>query len=309
MYLRGLELFRDIVVTGTLAEAASRANMSNSAASRLLTQLEYQLGLTLFSRSRRALELTEHGTLFYYQISNTLDGLKQIPNIARDVANRSSRTLSIVAAAPIANGLVVPPLARLDAEGINYDVNIYVESRFDIESKVAGGGYDIGLISLPVENKIVPLDVLPLLRTRLCALMPPEHPLALFPVVSVDQLACEKFVTLTEGQLWRTRLDDLMGKAGHRPKIAFQTASSLVTIEMVRNGIGLTLGDLIFSPPGPQKRDVLRPIEGDNWITYAAVFAKGARAALTEPFLDALSEHIERQRAAHPDMAELINLI
>lgn len=309
MYLRGLQLFRDIVVTGTLAEAASRANMSNSAASRLLTQLEYQLGLTLFSRTRRALELTEHGILFYHQISNTLDGLTQIPNIAREVANRSNRTLSIVAAAPIANGLVVPPLARLDGEGISYDVNIHVESRFDIESKVGGGGYDIGLISLPVENEIVPLDVLPLLRTRLCVLTPADHPFAALDEVPVDRLAGEKFVTLTAGQRWRLRLDEVMGKAGHRPDIAFQTGSSLVTMEMVRNGIGITLADIVFAPDVSQKNEVLRPIEGNTWITYAAVFAKGSRAALTEPFLNALGAHVEQQRAAHAQVADLMTLI
>ncbi|MDO6729002.1 LysR family transcriptional regulator [Marinovum sp. 2_MG-2023] len=309
MYLRGLQLFRDIVVTGTLAEAASRANMSNSAASRLLTQLEYQLGLTLFSRTRRALELTEHGILFYHQISNTLDGLTQIPNIAREVANRSNRTLSIVAAAPIANGLVVPPLARLDGEGISYDVNIHVESRFDIESKVGGGGYDIGLISLPVENEIVPLDVLPLLRTRLCVLTPADHPFASLDEVPVDRLAGEKFVTLTASQRWRLRLDEVMGKAGHRPDIAFQTGSSLVTMEMVRNGIGITLADIVFAPDVSQKTEVLRPIEGNTWITYAAVFAKGSRAALTEPFLNALGAHVEQQRAAHAQVADLMTLI
>ncbi|QHQ36203.1 LysR family transcriptional regulator [Algicella marina] len=309
MNIRGLQLFRDIVVTGTLAEAATRANMSNSAASRLLTQLEYQLGLTLFSRSRRALELTEHGTLFYQQISNTLDGLNEIPNIAQEVATRSSRTLSIVAAAPIANGLVVPPLARLNAEGNMSDINIHVESRFAIESKVAAGGYDMGLISLPVENEIVPLDVLPLLRTRLCVLLPADHHMADLEEVSVARLAQEKFVTLASGQRWRMRLDELMGGAGYRPQIAFQTGSTVVTIEMVRNGIGLTLSDVIFSPDQSRKTDVLRPIEGDNWITYAAIFARGSRAAQTEPFLNALSDYVEQFRAAHPDAAELLYLI
>ncbi|NHW17450.1 hypothetical protein HA071_26655, partial [Escherichia coli] len=50
-------------------------------------------------------------------------------------------------------------------------------------------------------------------------------------------------------------------------------------------------------------------IEGNTWITYAAVFAKGSRAALTEPFLNALGAHVEQQRAAHAQVADLMTLI
>lgn len=309
MNIRGLQLFRDIVVTGTLAEAARRSNMSVSAASRLLTQLEAQLGLTLFSRSRRALELSEHGTLFYHQISSTLDGLKEIPNIAREVAARGSRTLSIVAATPIANRLVVPPLAQLHAEGLDCDFNVHVESRFAIESKVAAGGYDLGLISLPVENEIVPLDIVPIMRARLCVFMPAEHPLAALDEIPVAQLAEQEFLTLASGQRWRVRLDELLGAAGYRPQIILQTGSTMVTLEMVRCGIGITLSDAVFSPGHVQGPNVLRPVEGDNWITYAAIHARGRRAALAEPFLDALGDHIERQRALSAEDAALIHLI
>ena len=90
MNLRGLRLFRYVVATGSLSEAADRLNLSPSAASRLLTQLEGQLSLTLFSRSRRNLELTDEGALFYQQISNTLDGIDEIPLIARDIRTRCS---------------------------------------------------------------------------------------------------------------------------------------------------------------------------------------------------------------------------
>ena len=88
MNLRSLMLFRHIVLTGSLSEAAKRLNMSASAASRLLTQLEEQLSLTLFSRSRRNLKLTEDGALFYRQISNTLNGLEEVPLIAEDIQRR-----------------------------------------------------------------------------------------------------------------------------------------------------------------------------------------------------------------------------
>ena len=309
MNLRGLQLFRHIVLTGTLADAAARSNMSISAASRLLSQLEGQLGLTLFSRSRRALALTKDGTLFYRQISSTMDALNEIPDIARQVATRGSRTLSIVAATPIANQLVVPPLARLRSTASETEFSLQVESRFAIESKVAAGGYDLGLISLPVENEIVPLDIVPLIRARLCVYLPRDHPLARQETVKVDQIAGEEFVTLAANQRWRERLDALLGAAGYRPNISHQTGSTVVTLEMARHGIGITLSDAVFSPPDDAGPMTLRPIEDDTWVTYAAIHARDRRPPHAEPFLDALSEHVERLRASSPETARLMQLI
>ncbi|MBR9766050.1 MAG: LysR family transcriptional regulator [Rhodobacteraceae bacterium] len=309
MNLRGLRLFRAVVATGSLAEAAERLNLSASAASRLLSQLEGQLQIDLFSRDRRNLQLTEEGALFYQQISNTLDGLEEIPLIARDLRSRSRSWLSVVTAAPMANGLVVPTIARLRREGIELECTVHVESRFEIESKVAARGYNIGLISLPVENEIIPIDIMPLLRSRLSVLMPEGHRLAEVEEVTLAQLAEEPLVTLATGQRWRYRLEEVMGEAGLRPKIAFETGSTMVTVEMVRQGLGLTLIDPVVLPLSAMQGMVMRPMEGDHWITYASVHAKGPRADLSELFLDGLAAHVEARRRDEPGVAGLVYLI
>lgn len=309
MNLRALMLFRHIVLTGSLSEAAKRLNLSASAASRLLTQLEEQLSLVLFSRSRRNLKLTDDGALFYRQISNTLNGLEEVPLIAEDIQRRARSWLSVVTAAPLASALVVPTIARLREAGVDFDCTLHIENRFEIESKVAARGYNLGFISLPVENEIIPLDIMPLLRSRLCVLMPERHALSDLAEIGPDDLEPQPLVTLAVGQRWRTRLDDVMGEAGLKPKIAFETGSTLVTVEMVRQGLGLTLIDPVCLPVAAMHGLTMRPLEGDHWTTYASIHAKGPRAELSELFLDALSAHIEAQRAAHSQIAETLYLI
>ena len=309
MNLRGLRLFRYVVATGSLSEAADRLNLSPSAASRLLTQLEGQLSLTLFSRSRRNLELTDEGALFYQQISNTLDGIDEIPLIARDIRTRTRNWLSVVTAAPLANGLVVPTIARLRREGVDLQCTVHVESRFEIDSEVAAQGYNMGLISLPVENEIIPIDIMPVLRSRLCVLMPAGHSLERAKEVALGDLAAGPLVSLAAGQRWRDRLEDVMGTAGLRPEIAFETGSTIVTVEMVRQGLGLTLIDPMVMTPATMQGMALRPLEGDHWITYASVHAKGPRAELAEVFLDGIMAHVEDRRATEPGLADSVYLI
>ncbi|MEP1649479.1 MAG: LysR family transcriptional regulator [Paracoccaceae bacterium] len=309
MNIKGLRLFRNVVVTGSLSEAADRVNLSASAASRLLTQLEGEISLTLFSRDKRSLELSDEGVQFYQQISNTLDGIDEIPDIARDIRSRTRTWLSVVTAAPLANGLLVPTIARLRRDGVDLQCTVHVESRFEIESKVAVRGYNMGLISLPLENEIIPLDIMPFLRSRLCLLMPEDHPLTGEAEIDPRMLADVPFVTLSAGQRWRSRLDEVMGKSGVRPKIAFETGSTLVTIEMVRQGLGLTLIDATMLPPAAMQGLAMRPVGSDEWLTYASVHAKGPRTEMSEVILDGMCAHIEARREAEQDARHLIYLI
>ncbi|KMK68280.1 LysR family transcriptional regulator [Puniceibacterium sp. IMCC21224] len=309
MNLRALQLFRQIVLTGALSEASARLNISASAASRLLSQLESDIGLTLFSRTRRRLELTEEGQLFFRQVANTLIGIDEIPRVAADVRGRAQGWLSVVTAAPLANGLAVPALGRLAAETRSLQCTVSVESRFDIESKVSVRGYNLGLISLPVENAIIDLQVVPFLRSKLCVLMPEHHPLATHEVIRVQDLAGQTFVTLSPGQRWRNRLDELMGLAGQPFTIAFETGSTVVTVEMVRAGLGLTLIDRVCAPPVSGGGLVLRPVEGEHWITYASLHPRGPYAPLAEKFLDAISDHIEALRLREAQAHDFLELI
>lgn len=310
MNLRALRLFREIVLSGSLKNAARRMNSSTSAASRLIVNLEQELNLTLFSRNLRRLELTEDGDLFYRQIMHTLDGLDEIPTLAKDIGRRARSWLSVVTAAPVASGLVAPALERMRHGGAEFSCSVSVETRFDIESKVAARGYNLGLISLPVENSIIALDTVPLLRARMGAILPPGHPLAAHAVVSLKQLANEPFIGLRMGQRWRDRADELFGRTGLHPKFWIETNATPLVVSMVRAGLGVSLIDRVCA--GLLEHGdtaVFRPLEEQHWITYASLHPQGKRLALAERFLDALTASIEARCASDPEYARDIEVL
>lgn len=306
--IRALQLLRRIVTFGSLAEAAMQSNLTVSTASRLIAQLEAELGLTLFSRARRRLELTEEGARFYAQIANTLVALDEIPKISRDIRQRTRNLLSVVTAAPLANGLAVPGLARMRAEGLDFECTVNVATRFDIESKVAARGFTMGLISLPMENAIIELGIVPFLEARLGVLMPEDHPLAARAVIEPADLTDATFVSLAPGQRWRDRLDLLMQGVGQPVTTAIETGSTLVTVEMVRAGLGLTLIDRVCWRPGGDGL-VLRPVAGEHWITYAGLHPPGPRSPLSEAFLDAICTDYEALIATDPRAGQMLRLI
>lgn len=309
MNLKSLQLFRQIVLTGSLAEASRQLNVSASAASRLLSLLEQELDISLFSREKRQLVLTDDGDIFYRRVVQTLDGLDEIPTLAADIRNRSHRRLSLVTAAPIARSLVSPALAHMEAGGRSMQCSLNVETRFDIESKVAARSYNLGLISLPVENAILDVDVEPILEAGTEVLMPSDHPLAARDELTVEDIARERFVALRPGQRWRDRLDQVLGVSGYEPQVAVETSSSIVALQLVRDKLGITLTDRASVELLPGDQAVLRPLVGPRPVTYAAIHAPGPRAPLATAFLDAVSAVIEARRAADPAAAAMLELI
>ena len=309
MNLKALRLFREIVLTGSLVDASSALNVSTSAASRLLSLLESELGLTLFRRERRQLTLTPDGDALYRRLSQTLDGLEEIPALARDIRDRSHERLSIVAAAPIAATLVSPAFAILRRSHDDFRASLNVETRFDIESKVAARGYNLGLISLPVENAILDLAVEPFLKARVEVLLHRDHSLATRETLCVEDIADAAFVALRPRQRWRDRLDEVLGETGRQPALVVETSSTLMTLQLVRDGLGISLADRTTLQLHPDDEAVLRPLRPTRWITYAAIHAHGPRAPFAAPFLDAVSEIVEARRAADPVAAASLELI
>lgn len=304
MNLRALQLFRQIVLTGSLNDAARSLNTSTSAASRLIVNLEQDLKLVLFSRTHRRLELTEDGDLFYRGILHTLDALEEVPRLAGDIGRRTREWLSIVTAAPIANGLVSPAIAQLMTEGCEFHCSVSVETRFDIESKVAARSYNLGLISLPVENAIIPLKTVPILKARMGVVVPRNHRLAEHATIRASDIMEEPLVGLRPGQRWRDRADDYMGRTGTIPKFWIETNATPLVISMVRAGLGLSIIDPICAALLPEHdAAVFRPLEDEHWITYASLHPQGVQMALAERFLDALANSIEARRAADPAFA------
>lgn len=73
MEIRQLEYFHEIAATGSIHEAARRLNMSQPPLSYQIKQLEAELNVKLFERTRAGVTLTEAGKLLYDRTENILN--------------------------------------------------------------------------------------------------------------------------------------------------------------------------------------------------------------------------------------------
>jgi len=294
MNLKSLRLFRLIVLHGSLASAAERLHLSQSAASRLIALLEDEIRLKLFTRARRRLLLTPEGELFFQEAEQILMGVDEIPRIAEDIRGKNREKFTLVTSVPLGTCLVSPTISDMRRQEPDFDCRIHIEGRFEIENKVARRRYNLGLISLPITNAIVELQVEPVLQVRIEALLPRHHPLAARAAIRAEDLLDQPIVSLQPHQLWRRRLDEIYATAGAKPRMAIETTSTLMVQQLVRDGNGVSIMDRTCARLLPGDSVVFRPIEPERWVTYACIFPTSGRPPLADLFVDCLRGYVRR---------------
>jgi DNA-binding transcriptional LysR family regulator len=309
MNLRSMQLFRMIVRTGSLISAAERMGMGPSSASRLIGILEHELKLKLFSRSHRNLELTAEGHEFLQRCQHILEGLEKLPEIALQVRSVQAEPLRLVTTAPIAVAVMAPALGKWRKEHPKIKSILNVETRFDLESKVASREYNLGVVSLPMENAIIDLDIVPLVRARYEVALPIGHPLTRKPSVTVAELAQVDMIALKEGQRWRTRLNALFSSQPESPCIMVETSSTVAALELVRQGMGVTLVDRICAGLTEPEHLEFRALEPGIWTEYCLVSGHERRSKTASEFTKVLREWIYEMRSASTDIASSVTLV
>jgi DNA-binding transcriptional LysR family regulator len=95
MDVRHINAFVVIAEEGNFTKAARRLNLSQPPLSRLIQQLEVELGVALFSRSHRGAELTSHGRLLLEKARAVTEAVNSFQQAAQAMTGTASRTIHL----------------------------------------------------------------------------------------------------------------------------------------------------------------------------------------------------------------------
>jgi len=99
-----MDTFIRVVESGSISGAADRMQVAKSAVSRRLKELEAHLGVELFHRTTRRMNLTESGRTFYHQVARILDDLHEAELATSQAHGQLRGTLKV--ALPMSFGLM-----------------------------------------------------------------------------------------------------------------------------------------------------------------------------------------------------------
>jgi DNA-binding transcriptional LysR family regulator len=262
MELRHLRYVIAVAEELHFGRAAARLHISQPPLSQQIQKLEEELGIKIFLRTNRQVQLTEGGRRFVEEARKILAHVEHATRIAVETGSGIAGQL-VVAAMRLERTVVVEAVKlfveenpRVAIELMSLDTPEQIEAL--VERRV-----DVGFLRMPVrDNRLVAEAVS---RTPMVIGMPKNHALAKYRRLSITALADKPMIMFrrTLNPLFYDQIIKVCRDAGFTPKIAFEGTDVFSAFNLVEAGLGLALfpaSVLSEKPKGLVFREIHPPV-------------------------------------------------
>lgn len=292
MEIRQLEAFAAVMSTGSITAAGQLLGRSQPVVTRVIQELEAELGYALFERAGPRVRPTQRACELYIEVEPFLGGLRQIERRARAIGERRLQPIALVATPAIGAGLLPAALGQLDHALLPEHMQLRTTSAEQIVGALLSGNVDLGVSSLPLEHR--GLDLHWIGEAPCVAVLRHDDPLAHHPILPLAALSGKRLLTLLNGNRLRHRLDQAFRSADLAPAALFENSSSLNAMMAAREGLGIAVLEPATAFGVPLEGVVIRPLDAEIPF-YFGVFSPSSKplSSVAEALID------EIERVAH----------
>jgi LysR family transcriptional activator of glutamate synthase operon len=277
-----LRIFLSLAETQNTRDTAAELRVNQSNVSRALARLEDEVGMALFARHGKRLELNANGLAFRADAAGVLDAVESARRHAELIADEG-RLLRVGFLHSVARWMVPDVIQRFRA--LRPDVRVSLRQGFarDLYGWLALDTIDVALSTAPLATSATSDDIgwQPLAEEPLCIAVPAGHPLAAASgPVDVRALAGRDFIGFSRIAELRTAVTDILDEADVAVNVTFESSEIDTMRSLVAGGLGVSIlprtpgrddPGVVYLPLQPQR---VRAI-GIAWSTTA----QGARYA------------------------------
>ena len=283
--LRHVRVFQTLAEELHFGRTAARLRVAQSAISQTIKQLELEVGVTLFTRTRRDVRLSPAGEAFLAHARSAVLSLERARSAALDASQRGTGRLVLRCSITTALTQLPQLVDRFRRSEPDVDLDLAPASSLDQLDALHTGRCDIGF--MPKQRDISPLAEHAIHRDCLCVAVAARPPFARRRTVRLRELAGEPLVFLraaTEPQTHRF-FSTRCREAGFEPRIVLEIDQLEMMLAAVAAGIGLGctsggVGRLAF--PGIS----LVPLSPTIHTTITAVWNPAAITPVAGRFID-----------------------
>lgn len=292
--LRQMEVFRAVMITGSVSGAARLLYVSQPAVSKLLAHTETSLGLTLFDRTGGRLVPTKIALSLFEEVSAVYDAALKVDAFVENAVNAPSGRINISCSPSL--GLSIVP--RLIGEFLNRHPNVSIEFHTtliqDMPTELLSGKADLAISVLPVEAPHLKSEKL--MNGRMVCAIPENHPLGEETAISLSQLQHEKLILYSRN----IPFGNLLAAAFERYECpvtrTLEVPRAELACSLVRQGVGIAIIDQFSVEGNPWRGMVVRPLKEEIPITVSlvrSVFSKPD--AVVNQFSDLVVQRLAHQ--------------
>jgi DNA-binding transcriptional LysR family regulator len=270
MQMTSMKIFCDVARHRSFSRAALLNQITQSAVSQTISQLEKQIQVQLVDRSTRPLQLTVLGQTYYEGCKDLIakyDALTErydeLEASIRNAQVEISGKVMVAAIYSVGLSDMGQHVQRFQLELNKAQVHIDYLHPDRVYERVLDGSADLGLVSFP--KKMSNLVEVRWREEEMVVACSPSHAFARRPALSVQELSCQPYVHFDRSLVVRRRVDGFLRKQG----VEVDVVAEFDSIENIKQAVSINAGIAIL--PEPTLR---REVEAQ---TLAAVPLHGCR--------------------------------
>ena len=242
MELRQLAYFVAVAEERNFTRAAQRIPIAQPAISQQIHRLESELSEKLFVRDRRGTRLTPAGEALLPHARATLASAEHAREAVAALSGLLTGRLAFGFVQPLPDRRLAGLLGAVHRQHPGIELRLIEDETDALLAALATGELDAALIGLGRYDRL-----LPEVASRLVAREPvvvavhPGHPLSGRGSIALQALREAPMVTLTSSSKQRSNLEAACRAAGFTPRIVAETSDLSVTIELIRQQIGVAV--------------------------------------------------------------------
>jgi DNA-binding transcriptional LysR family regulator len=240
MNFKQVEAFRAVMLSGSMTAAAESLHTSQPNISRLIAQLERISGFKLFERVGGRLLPTDEGAALFADVERAFTGLQSIEQSAQNIRRGGTGRLRIAAVPSLSLTVLPRVIQRFRQENPDVAISIHTSDSPMVAHWAASQFCDLGLASYVAED-------MPGVKTQVICdvpgvcVFPKGHRLGGLTSVGPEDLKGEEFISLSQSDGTRSRVDRVFpDDKGHR-KLNLETPYAATVCSLVALGLGVSI--------------------------------------------------------------------
>lgn len=246
--LRQLQYFVAVAEHGKVSGAAHDLSISQSSVTEAIKELEQDLGVALFERHARGLNITHKGQQFLRHATRILSDVSDARRSFADDRPLQGGRLQLGVTSLVAGYVLSDVLSRFRRAFPAVEVSAIEDNGDYLEHLLIGGELDVAVMvtSNLRDRMALQAEILEVSPYRLW--LPLGHALASADIISIADIAGEPLIMLTVDEI-EENTGKLLSALGARPHVAFRTRSVEAVRSLVATGAGIALlPDLVYRP-------------------------------------------------------------
>jgi LysR family transcriptional activator of glutamate synthase operon len=240
MEWRQILYFIEVARHEHVTEAAHRLHVAQSAVSRQINLLEAELGVSLFTREGRNVQLTSIGRVFLDYAERAVAEIEQGIEKIEEYLNPEKGMIRLGFATSLSAHTLPIALSQFREQYPGIRFQLYQASQSSLIEQVEKGKLDI-VFCAPVPKEHNNVDGRIFYREQFYAILPTTHPMSEQNFLRLDQLRDELFVGFHQGHVLHEYFIKTCEQIGFQPKLSFEGEDIETIKSLVASGFGVAI--------------------------------------------------------------------